>query len=159
MAAFKLTSLKFEHEGIIPTKYTCQGSDISPPLSWSNEPQDTKSFVLISDDPDAPDPDNPKMTWVHWVAYDIPPSVHEFSENMPTTNKLPTGGTQGESDFHTIGYGGPCPPKGSHRYFFKLYALDTLLSLPAGKTKEEIVKAMEGHIIDKTELIGYYRKY
>jgi len=156
--AFELTSTAFEKDGDIPKKYTCEGEDISPPLNWSSAPKNTKSFVLIVDDPDAPDPRNPRMTWVHWVVYDIPATRKGFPEKVPANIKIKGGGTHGNTDFKKTGYGGPCPPIGKHRYFFKLFALDTVLKLPGGKTKKEVKKAMEGHIIERVELVGLYRK-
>ncbi len=137
----------------IPSKYTCDGADISPPLAWKNIQEAAQSIVLISDDPDAP-----VGTWVHWVCYDIPPTVDGLDEDIPATDILPVGGQQGVNDFGRIGYGGPCPPGGTHRYFFKVYALDTMLNLPAGKTKKEIEKAMKGHVLASGELIGVYSR-
>jgi Raf kinase inhibitor-like YbhB/YbcL family protein len=142
------------HEGdMIPSKYTCDGLNVSPPLTWSNLPENTQSIVLISDDPDAP-----IGTWVHWVVYDIPPQVREFPENMPSARTLENGAIQGTTDFGRIGYGGPCPPSGIHRYFFKIYALDTLLNLDAGATKQQVVDAMEGHVIADGQLMGRYKR-
>jgi len=156
--SLELTSEMFNNNQPMPSAYTCEGDNISPPLQWSHPPHDTQSLVLICDDPDAPDPANPKMTWVHWVMYDIPVSSNSLSENISADETLDNGAHQGKTDFHKIGYGGPCPPIGSHRYFFKLYALDINLNLPAGKTKQEIETAMEGHILDQGELIGTYQK-
>ncbi len=156
--AFEITSTAFENKENIPSIYTCDGEDISPPLNWKSLPEKTKSLVLIVDDPDAPDPRNPRMTWVHWVVYDIPATRGSFPEKVPANIAIKGGGIQGKSDFKRPGYGGPCPPIGKHRYFFKLYALDTLLNLAGGKTKKEIKKAMKGHVLEKVELIGLYRK-
>lgn len=156
--ALKIKSDSFENMKDIPAKFTCMGENISPSLSWDNVPVGTKSFALISDDPDAPDPAAPKMTWVHWVAYDIPFGVKSMPERILLGDELPVGGYQGRSDFGTLGYGGPCPPIGKHRYFFKLYALDTLLGIGPGKSKQELVQAMRGHIIEEAVLIGKYQK-
>jgi Raf kinase inhibitor-like YbhB/YbcL family protein len=154
----KLTSPAFNPKAAIPTVHTCEGKDTSPPLKWEAMPEQTKSLVLIVDDPDAPDPANPKMTWVHWVMYDIPPTVTQLEANVPSLDKLPFGGTHGITDFKKLGYGGPCPPIGTHRYFFKLYALDTVLNLPIGQSKAAVEKAMQGHILDMAQLIGTYKK-
>jgi len=148
-----VTSSAFDSMEPIPSKYTCDGSDISPALAWKNIPDQTKSIVLINDDPDAP-----MGTWVHWVCYDIPPTVGGLAEDIPKTDILPAGGKQGMTDFRRIGYGGPCPPSGTHRYFFKVYALDLMLNLPAGKTKKEVEDAMEGHVLDSGELVGVYNR-
>lgn len=154
--AFNLTSSAFSHEGSIPSRYTCEGEDISPPLSWMNVPDAAQSLVLIIDDPDAPDPKAPKMTWVHWVLYNIPPDVTDLSESI-TSATLPPGSEQGLNDWKRIGYGGACPPIGRHRYFHKLYALDTTLQLHS-PTKLEVEAAMKGHIIAQAELVGTYQK-
>jgi Raf kinase inhibitor-like YbhB/YbcL family protein len=137
----------------IPSKYTCDGADISPAINWENIPAAAKSIVLICDDPDAPVGD-----WVHWVCYDIPPTVTGLPENVAKADTIALGGTQGLTDFHRIGYGGPCPPGGTHRYFFKVYALDTMLHYAAGKTKKEIEKAIKGHILAQGELVGVYSR-
>lgn len=155
---FELKSNAFDHMGKIPSRYTCLGDDISPDLYWQNPPTKTKSFVLISDDPDAPDPKAPKMTWVHWVVYDIPATVSSIPEAVDASEVMSTGGKHGVTDFKRLGYGGPCPPIGVHRYFFKLYALDKLLDLPPGKSKSEVEKAMQGHILDQATLIGKFSK-
>jgi Raf kinase inhibitor-like YbhB/YbcL family protein len=152
-----LTSPDFTQQGSIPQQYTCQGRDVSPPLSWSGAPEGTKSFVLILDDPDAPDPAAPKRTWVHWVLYNIPATVSSLPEAV-TSAKLPPGTREGINDWSRTGYGGPCPPVGRHRYFFKLYALDTELPDLGAPRKAEVEKAMEGHVLAKTELIGTYQK-
>jgi Raf kinase inhibitor-like YbhB/YbcL family protein len=148
-----LESAAFAQNQAIPSKYTCTGADVSPPLSWKNIPETAKSLVLICDDPDAP-----AGTWVHWVCYDIPPAVHALSEGIPKDDTLPTGGKQGITDFGRIGYGGPCPPSGTHRYFFKMYALDIVLGLPAGKPKKDVERAMKGHVLAQGQLIGTYSK-
>lgn len=150
---FSLTSTAFKEGETIPKKYTCDGPDISPPLKWESVPVDTKSLALIVEDPDAP-----MGTWIHWVVYDIPPNVSEFAENVPSEKTLANGTAQGKNDFRKIGYGGPCPPSGTHRYFFKLYALDTKLNLPPGSTKLDLVKAMQRHVIAEGELMGKYSR-
>ncbi|SDY34124.1 YbhB/YbcL family Raf kinase inhibitor-like protein [Nitrosomonas sp. Nm58] len=152
-----LTSPSFSHNGMIPASYTCDSQDISPALLWSGIPDRTKSLVLIVDDPDAPDPAAPKMTWVHWVLYNIPPQANGLPENV-AANELPTGTLQGINDWRRTGYGGPCPPIGIHRYFHKLYALDTVLPDLKHPTKLELEKVMQGHIILHTELIGRYQR-
>ena len=152
-----LTSASFEPGGDIPTKYTCEGADVSPPLAWSDLPDGTKSLALIVDDPDAPDPAAPKMTWVHWVVYNLPPSATGLSENVGSSG-LPEGALEGLNDWQRTGYGGPCPPIGRHRYFHKLYALDTQLSDLARPTKAELEQAMAGHVLGQAELIGTYQK-
>jgi hypothetical protein len=154
-AVMKITVISpaFEAMAGIPSNYTCDGADVSPPLSWRNIPAETQSIVLICDDPDAPG-----KTWVHWVCYDIPPTADGLSANIPAADTLPAGGTQGLNSWGRPGYGGPCPPGGTHRYFFKVYALDILLNLPAGKTKEEIERAMQGHVLAFGELVGVYSR-
>ena len=152
-ASFSITSEAFSPNGKIPKKYTCEGEDISLPLSWSGVPEGTKSLALIVDDPDAPDPKDPQMTWVHWVLYNIPPDVEGLAEG----GNPPLGSIEGLNDWNRTGYGGPCPPIGRHRYFFKLYALDTVLSdLEARPTKSELEEAMQGKILGKAELTGTY---
>ena len=149
----KITSSVFENEGLIPPKYTCDGADISPPLQWEGVPEATKSIALISDDPDAP-----VGTWVHWVLFNLPADTKELAENVPTDESLPNGARQGISDFRRIGYGGPCPPSGTHRYFFKIYALDTELDLAPGADKSDLLNAMEGHTLGQGQLIGKYKR-
>ncbi|MER3424119.1 MAG: YbhB/YbcL family Raf kinase inhibitor-like protein [Nitrospiraceae bacterium] len=149
----KLMSSAFQQGKMIPQQYTCDGSDISPPLTWSDPPQGTQSFALIADDPDAP-----RGTWVHWVVWNIPATVRSLEESVPRQESLATGAKQGMTDFKKIGYGGPCPPSGTHRYFFKLYALDAMLNLPTGTTKAELEKAMQGHILGQAELMGTYQR-
>jgi Raf kinase inhibitor-like YbhB/YbcL family protein len=146
-----ITCPAFEPGKPIPARYTCDSSNISPPLVWRGIPQNAKSLVLICDDPDAP-----VGTWVHWVCYDMPASVAGLVENIAKADTLPQGGRQGLTDFRTVGYGGPCPPSGTHRYFFRLYALDTMLGLPAGKTRKQIDAAMKGHVVGSGELMGTY---
>ncbi|MBI4205899.1 MAG: YbhB/YbcL family Raf kinase inhibitor-like protein [Betaproteobacteria bacterium] len=152
-----LSSTAFVHNGDIPKRYTCQGEDISVPLAWNNVPAGTKSLVLIVDDPDAPDPKAPRMTWVHWVLYDIPPSASGIKE-AAKPNELPAGTREGLNDWKRTGYGGPCPPIGRHRYFHKLYALDTVLPDLNKPNKATLEQAMRGHILGQTELIGTYQK-
>ena len=149
----KITSPAFEDGGLIPAKYTCDGADISPPLQWDAVPEETKSIALICDDPDAP-----MGTWVHWVLFNLPTETREMAENIPADETLPNGAKQGTSNFGRIGYGGPCPPSGTHRYFFKIYALDTEIDLAAGANKRELLTAMEGHIIGQGQLIGKYKR-
>jgi len=149
----ELTSSAFSDGAMIPGKYTCDGVDVSPPLNWRALPDGTKSLVLICDDPDAP-----VGTWVHWVYYDIPAGVEGLPENVETDEHPAQGGTQGINDFRRIGYGGPCPPSGTHRYYFKLYVLDTTLNLSPGATKKQVLKAMENHIIGQAQVMGKYRR-
>jgi hypothetical protein len=149
---FQITSTAFSSGGMIPKNYTCDGPDLSPPLAWKDPPAGTQSFALIADDPDAP-----AGTWVHWVIYNIPSTTKELPEGLPKSEKLPDGTMQGRNDFRKTGYGGPCPPPGKpHRYFFKLYAVDTKLSLKPGATKAELESAMKGHTLAQTEIIGKY---
>lgn len=152
--ALKLESSAFQAGEKILAKYTCEGSDLSPPLSWGAGPAGTKSWVLIMDDPDAP-----MGTWVHWVAYNIPPSATGLAEGTPAQEKLADGTRQGINDFRKVGYGGPCPPPGKpHRYFFKLYALDALLELPSKATKAGLLEAMKNHILAEAQLMGQYQR-
>jgi Raf kinase inhibitor-like YbhB/YbcL family protein len=153
--SLKLSSPAFEANGSIPKKHTCEGEDVSPELSWSGVPKEAKSLVLIVDDPDAPDPKAPKMTWVHWVLYDIPPTATGLSEKA---SPLPKGTREGLNDWKRTGYGGPCPPIGRHRYFHKLYALDTTLGDLGKPTKADIEKKMKGHILSQIDLVGTYEK-
>jgi Raf kinase inhibitor-like YbhB/YbcL family protein len=155
-AHMQMTSSSFTHQGSIPTKYTCEGSDTSPPLAWSGVPATAKSLALIVDDPDAPDPKAPKMTWVHWVLYAVPPQTSSLAEGA--SKSLPAGTREGQNDWKKTGYGGPCPPIGRHRYFFKLYALDTALPDLGKPSKADLLKAMEGHVVGTAELIGTYQK-
>lgn len=152
-----LASPAFSQQGGIPTRYTCEGEDISPPLSWSDVPEGTQSFTLIVDDPDAPDPNAPRMTWVHWVLYNLPATGCALPEGM-NLEALPVGTKEGWNDWKRIGYGGPCPPIGRHRYFHKLYALDTVLPDLRKPTKPQLEKAMAGHVLAQAELIGTYKK-
>jgi len=153
----KLTSPVFENQAEIGKKYTCDGKDISPELAWSDVPAGTKSFVLIVDDPDAPDPANPRMTWVHWVLYNIPAQTVLLPEGVAGQD-LPKGTMEGLNDWKRTGYGGPCPPIGKHRYFHKLYALDLVLPDLKHPAKAKLEKAMEGHVISRAELIGLYQR-
>jgi Raf kinase inhibitor-like YbhB/YbcL family protein len=154
--AMILTSPAFKQNGQIPSKYTCEGYDISPPLAWDGVPEGAKSLVLIIDDPDAPDPKAPQRVWVHWVVYNIPPDVKGLPENASKAG-LPQGTVVGLNDFKKTEYGGPCPPIGQHRYFHKLYALDITLDLKRA-TKSQIEQAMKGHVLANAELIGTYQK-
>ena len=154
--ALILSSPAFSHNGVIPEQYTCEGADISPAFEWGNLPEGTKSLAFIIDDPDAPDPQAPKMTWVHWVLYNIPPTANGLAENAKSA--LPAGTLEGVNDWKRIGYGGPCPPIGRHRYFHKLYALDALLPDLGHPTKSELERAMQGHILGQGELLGTYQK-
>ncbi|VBB42959.1 conserved exported hypothetical protein [uncultured Desulfatiglans sp.] len=151
--AMELKSIAFEEGKPIPVQYTCDGPDVSPPLTWSGVPAGTKSLALICDDPDAP-----MGTWVHWVYYDIPAEAGGLPEAVRPDEKPSPGGTHGKNDFRKLGYGGPCPPGGTHRYFFKLYALDTILGLGASATKKELLAAMEGHILEQAQLMGTYKR-
>jgi Raf kinase inhibitor-like YbhB/YbcL family protein len=155
--ALSLTSPVFAHNGEIPRNYTCQGKDISPALTWKDLPEGTKSLALVVDDPDAPDPAAPKRVYVHWVLYNIPASASGLQEAV-SASTLPRGTLQGKNDWDRTGYGGPCPPIGRHRYFHKLYALDTVLPDLKQPGKKELEKAMEGHVLGKAELVGTYQK-
>ena len=152
-----LRSSVFEDGGKIPEKYTCEGKDTAPPLEWDGVPENSRSLVLIVDDPDAPDPKAPMMTWVHWVLFNIPPETAGLPEGAGH-NDLPAGTGEGLNDWHRTGYGGPCPPVGRHRYFFKLYALDRTLKFSGDPAKNEVEAAMRGHVIEKVQLIGTYKK-
>jgi Raf kinase inhibitor-like YbhB/YbcL family protein len=152
--AFAIKSGAFDHESAIPSKHSCDGADVSPAISWSEPPGGTRSFALIMDDPDAP-----AGTWVHWVIYNIPAQARNLAENVPKQPELKDGSRQGRNDFRKPGYGGPCPPRGGpHRYYFKLYALDTMLNLSSGATKAEVEGAMKGHILAQAELMGRYKR-
>jgi len=148
-----IESSAFEANEMIPTKFTCDGADQSPPLRWNGVPSEAQSLTLIVDDPDAPG-----RTFVHWIVYDLSPDVKELAAAIPADESLSDGGTQGKNDFRAIAYGGPCPPSGTHRYRFQLYALDTRLNLSSGKTKADLVAAMDGHILGFGELIGLYTR-
>jgi Raf kinase inhibitor-like YbhB/YbcL family protein len=155
--ALALTSSAFVHNGPIPRQYTCQGDDVSVPLAWSGIPEGAKSLVLIVDDPDAPDPAAPKRTWVHWVVYNLPATAGGLRQAVKST-ELPAGTLEGKNDWGRAGYGGPCPPIGRHRYLHKLFALDTLLPDLDQPTKAELEQAMQGHVLERFELVGTYQK-
>ena len=152
--AFQLSSPSFTHQHDIPARYTSDGEDVSPALMWTDPPTGTKSFALVVDDPDAPDPAHPKRTWVHWVVYNVPVDARSLPEGA--TN----GAALGKNDWQVVGWRGPSPPIGRHRYFFKLYALDTLLGdLPAGASKADLESAMTGHLLGTATLVGRYEKH
>jgi hypothetical protein len=153
--ALTLTSRAFPHQGEIPRQYTCDGKDLSPPLEWSGLAAGTRSLALIVDDPDAPDPKAPKMTWVHWVLYNIPPETAALKEAV---RELPKGALEGSNDWGRTGYGGPCPPIGRHRYFHKLYALDAVLPDLGRPGKAALEKAMKGHVLAEAQLVGTYQR-
>lgn len=154
LMALQIESPAFEEGDTIPVRYTCDGQDLSPPLFWKGEPANTKSFVLICDDPDAP-----VGIWDHWLLFNMPTDTKELHEGLFNRETLPNGAIQGRNSWGKVGYNGPCPPKGSnHRYFFSLYALDTMLSLPATATKAEIQAAMKGHILAESKLMGHYAR-
>ena len=151
--AISVTSPAFTQGAVIPTKYTCDGEDVSPPLAWSGVPESAKSIAVIMDDPDAP-----RGTWTHWVLWNLPAETRELPEHLSTEKELKTGARQGTNDFKRPGYSGPCPPPGTHRYLAKVYALDRRLDLAPGATKAELVKAMEGHVLATGELMGRYSR-
>ena len=153
----QLSSAVFGNGAEIPTKHTCQGQDISPPLSWEGIPEATRSLALIIHDPDVPSPDNPVRLWVHWVLYNLPVAATSLPEHT-TSRDLPAGTLEGLNDWNRTGYGGPCPPMGRHRYFHKLYALDVVLDDLQEPTKDQLEAAMQGHILAEAELIGTYQK-
>jgi Raf kinase inhibitor-like YbhB/YbcL family protein len=154
MTKIELSSTAFGEGETIPRQHTGDGEDTSPPLRWTDPPEGTKGFALICDDPDAP-----RKTWVHWVIFNLPADARELTAAVPSTDKLDNGAKQGTNDFRKIGYGGPAPPPGKpHRYFFKLYALDTLLDLPPGATKDQLLAAMKGHVLAEGQLIGQYKR-
>lgn len=153
----QLTSPAFKHQGEIPKRHTCDGEDVSPALAWTGAPAGTKSFALVVDDPDAPDPAAPKVVWVHWVLYDIPSTVAALVEDT-TSKTLPKGAFEGLNDWKQPGWRGPCPPVGRHRYFHKLYALDIVLPDLQRPNKAALEKAMQGHVLAKAELIGTYQR-
>lgn len=150
---FNLSSIVFGEGDPIPQKYSCDGEDISPPMQWTDPPEGTMSFALIVDDPDAP-----VGTWVHWVLYNLPTETRSLPEAFPSDADLPDGSKNGENSWGRLGYGGPCPPSGTHRYFFKLYALDLILDLVAGATKEQLLQALEGHVLAESALMGTYSR-
>ena len=152
--SIQITSTAFAKGHAIPAKYTCDGTDVSPALTWTNAPDAARSFALIVDDPDAP-----SGTWVHWVVYDLPAGTNSLPENVAKSQYISGNAKQGLNDFQRLGYGGPCPPPGkAHRYFFKLYALDTMLDLKPGSTKQELLKAMQGHVLAEGQLMGTYQR-
>ena len=154
MAEMYLKTSAFQPGSEMPPQLTCEGEDLSPPLQWSGAPKGTQSFALIAEDPDAP-----SGTFTHWVLYDLPPSVSELPQGLPRREHLGFGGLQGTNDFGKIGYGGPCPPAGKpHRYFFKLYAMDTVLGLKPGAKKQDVERAMEGHVLAQAEIMGKYQR-
>ncbi len=148
-----LTSPAFENGAMIPAEYTCDGKNISPPLRWGDVPEKTMSIALIVHDPDAPGGD-----WLHWTVYDLPPTIHSLPEGMPRSKALIFGEKQGMTDFKTLGYGGPCPPSATHRYYFRIYALDKFLYLEGGASRSDLTAAMQGHILAEGELMGRYQK-
>ena len=149
---FEIKSSAFENGGLIPAEYTCDGSNLSPHITWKEAPDGTKSLALICDDTDAP-----VGAWVHWLLYNIPPEKSALPEGMSKSTNLPDGMMQGTNDFRRWGYGGPCPPSGSsHHYYFKLYALDNRLNIGAGVQKKDVERAMKGHVIEETVLVGKY---
>jgi Raf kinase inhibitor-like YbhB/YbcL family protein len=150
-------SAGFRHNGMIPAIYTCDGRNISPPLAWSGIPPGAKSLALIVDDPDAPDPAAPRMIWVHWVLYNIPAEARGLEENIAAA-ALPAGTKEGINDWGRMGYGGPCPPIGRHRYFFTLYALDAVLAELREPTRPQVEQAFKGHILAKAQLVGTYER-
>ena len=153
--AITIRSSAFAEGGEIPSRYTCEGEEVSPPLQWSGAPAEARTFALIVDDPDAPDPAAPRMTWVHWVLYNLPPSASGLAEAVKS---LPAGTAEGINDWQRMGYGGPCPPVGRHRYFHKLYALDTVLQGLSRPNKAALERAMQGHVIARAELVGTYAR-
>jgi Raf kinase inhibitor-like YbhB/YbcL family protein len=157
MSAMKIESPAFAHNGAMPARYACDGKDLSPPLAWSGWPEGTRSLALIVDDPDAPDPKAPKMTWVHWVLYNLPLAEAGLAEGAAAA-KLPAGTLEGRNDWQRVGYGGPCPPVGQHRYFHKLYALDTVLPDLRQPTKAQLEQAMRGHVLAEAQLVGLYQR-
>ena len=157
MNKLQIASPAFSHDGMIPSKFTCDGADVSPPLSIVDIPEKTGSLALIVDDPDAPDPAAPRMTWVHWVLYNLPPGATVLAEGVAVKD-LPPGTRQGLNDWQRTGYGGPCPPSGAHHYRFNLYALDTELKLHPKSSKQDLIFAMEGRILAQSELLGLYTR-
>ena len=154
----KLTSSAFSAGGSIPSRHTCDGEDVSPPLAWGDPPPGTKSFALVADDPDAPDPKAPRMRWVHWVVYDLAAGARALPEAVRSAADLPAGARMGKNDWNKAAWGGPCPPIGRHRYFFTLYALDVALGDRGGLTKRELEAAMKGHVLGQAELVGTYQR-
>ncbi len=151
--AFAITSAAFASGATIPPRYTCDGEDLSPPLAWQGAPEGTRAFALICDDPDAP-----AGTWIHWVIYNIPATEAGLAEGIPSQETLPNGARQGVNSWGRVGYNGPCPPRGTHRYFFTLYALNTLLQLGPGARRDDLLRALRGHILAETRLMGTYAR-
>lgn len=156
-APMRLTSSAFPAGAAIPARFTCDGSDVSPPLAWSQPPEGTRSLALVMDDPDAPDPKAPKRTWVHWIVYNLPPESEGLAE-AASSSGLPAGASHGRNDWKRADYGGPCPPIGRHRYVHKLYALDIVLSDLGHPTKAELLAAIQGHVLARAQLIGTYER-
>lgn len=152
-----LISKAFSNQGSIPAQYTCEGKNVSPPLSWSGVPGDTRSLALVVDDPDAPDPAAPKTTWTHWVLYNLPAGDRTLPEGAKAAD-LPQGTREGTNDWKRTGYGGPCPPIGRHRYYFRLFALDVVLPDIGQPTRTKLLASMEGHVVVSCELMGTYQK-
>ena len=146
---FEITSTAFTHQGVIPPLYSCKGNDISPPLAWGEPPDGTRSFALVMDDPDG-------GNWIHWVIFNLPAEIRGLPEDVPPSASLPDGSLQGTNSWGRLGYGGPCPPSGTHRYFFRLYALDSMFNLPSGTRAPALVQAMSGHILAQVELMGFF---
>jgi len=155
--AFEISSSAFEQEGDIPSEYTCDGEDLSPPISWTEPPDGTKSLALVLQDPDAPDPRAPRITWIHWLLYNLPPEAGSLAAGVQR-DALPAGTKRGQNSWKRMGYGGPCPPVGRHRYYFKLYALDTVLDHKGALSNYQLQRAMLGHILAETEWMGTYQK-
>jgi Raf kinase inhibitor-like YbhB/YbcL family protein len=151
--AFELTSSAFAQGETIPVRYACDGDDVSPPLDWGDPPEGTQSFALVNDDPDAP-----AGIWDHWILFNLPGEARSLPEGVPLEAELPDGSRQGQNSWRRLGYGGPCPPSGTHRYFFKLYALGTTLDLASSANKKQLLQAMEGHILGQAELMGVYSR-
>jgi Raf kinase inhibitor-like YbhB/YbcL family protein len=152
-AELEVTSPAFLNGEKIPAKYTCDDQNVSPPFQWKGLPEGVQSIALIAEDPDAPG-----KTWVHWVLYNLPPTISDVPENIPPLKQLPACGWHGTNDFGSMGYSGPCPPSGSHRYHFKLYALDTILNLEPGASKAQVLKAAQGHILAEAQVTGVYQR-
>jgi len=154
---FSISSPAFDHDSVIPVNYTCDGDDLSPALRWSGVPEGTASLALIVDDPDAPDPAAPRLIWVHWLLYNLPADSDGLAENIEQ-GLLPAGTLEGKNDWKRVGYGGPCPPVGQHRYFFRLYALDTVLPDLGEPDRSRLEQAMDGHILAEATLMGTYSR-
>jgi len=153
MGKIEVRSSAFSEGDRVPKEFTCDGADRSPPIEWSGVPANAQSLAILVDDPDAPAGD-----WVHWLVYDLSPALTRLNAGIPEGGRLPGGGSQGRTDFGALGYGGPCPPRGTHRYFFKVYALDAMLHLKPGATKKELLQAMQGHILTEGRLTGTYER-